>query len=80
MSKLANSDQATMDALDREKFEEAEGKIKTTFVYPPIPIRTSDWQATMDNEEPNDDGHMTVGHGATEAEAVKDLIEQVMER
>lgn len=78
MSKLANSDQATMDAIDRAKFEEAEGKIVTSYSHSPVPW--TDWQAHMENEEPDDDGMMTVGRGATEAEAVKDLIEQVMDR
>lgn len=79
MSKLAHSDQSTMDEIDRAKFEEAEGrKIITTFVYPPIPVRNCDWSAHLDGDEPDDDGRMTVGRGETEADAIKDLIEQVM--
>lgn len=50
-------------------------KIIATFIYPPIPIRTCDWQASYDSDEPDDDGRMVTGHGATEEEAVADLIE-----
>jgi len=49
-------------------------KIVAHFVYPPIPIRTCDWQAVYDDDEPNDDGHMPAGLGRTEADAVLDLI------
>lgn len=48
-------------------------KIVTSFDYPPIPIRTMDWSAHRDNDEPNDDGQMTMGHGATESGAIIDL-------
>ena len=44
--------------------------IQTTFVYPPIPVRSFDWQAYVDGYEPGD----ALGHGATEAEAVADLL------
>jgi hypothetical protein len=44
--------------------------IRTTFIYPPIPIRTCDWQAVRDDYEPGD----PIGHGATEAEAIEDLL------
>ena len=47
-------------------------KILTTYVYPPIPIRQFDWQAHYDGEE---DEQMDVGRGATELEAIVDLIE-----
>lgn len=50
-------------------------KVVTVFVYPPIPVRCCDWAAYYDDDEPNDNGHMASGHGATEAEAVLDLIE-----
>lgn len=45
--------------------------IKTTHVYPPIPIRTSDWCATRGNY----DLGCRVGWGSTEAEAIADLLE-----
>jgi predicted protein tyrosine phosphatase len=47
-------------------------RIVTTLVYPPIPIRSMDWQAHYAGEE---DEQMATGHGVTEAEAVYDLIE-----
>lgn len=51
-------------------------KIVTEFVYPPIPIRTSDWSAALDGYEPGD----CLGYGATEREAIEDLREQLEER
>lgn len=50
-------------------------KIRTDFIYPPIPIRSFDWQAVYDNDEPDDEGRMAHGNGATETEAIVDLIE-----
>lgn len=47
--------------------------VVTVHVYPPIPIRSFDWQAAFADDESNDDGQMTVGHGATEQEAIEDL-------
>ena len=44
--------------------------IKTSFVYPPIPIRSFDWQAFEDGYEPGD----ALGWGATEEEAIADLL------
>lgn len=48
-------------------------KINTNFDYPPIPARVLDWSAVTDNYEP---GH-PVGHGATEQEAIDDLLDQL---
>jgi hypothetical protein len=50
-------------------------RIRTDFIYPPIPVRQFDWQAIYDDDEPDDDGHMAHGNGATETEAIADLIE-----
>lgn len=47
-------------------------KIVTTYVFPPIPVRFMDWQAHYDGEE---DEQMATGHGVTEQEAVRDLID-----
>lgn len=47
-------------------------RIIATFVYPPIPIRSMDWQAHYAGEE---DEQMDTGHGPTAAAAVVDLIE-----
>lgn len=49
-----------------------ERRIVTTWIYPPIPLRNFDWQATFQGYEPGD----LVGHGETKAEAVKDLRDQ----
>lgn len=72
MSKLSHSCDETMRAIE---LREAEwGKIVTSFVYPPIPIRTHDWCAYREDDEPNDNGHMRQGFGATEDEAIADLL------
>lgn len=52
-------------------------KIITSFVYPPIPARDMDWQAHFDGDEPNDDRQMLVSRGATEQEAIEDLLELI---
>lgn len=61
--------------------------IKTNFDYPPIPTRSMDWSAydsdTYDAsyEGEDENGHhwksSPVGHGATEQEAIDDLLEQL---
>lgn len=71
MSKLAHSHQPTMDALEVERAK-AELGIMTEFVHPAIPIRQFDWRATYRSYEPGD----PMGHGSTEAEAIKDLLAQ----
>ena len=48
----------------------------TEFVNPPIPIRDCDWAATYDGDEPDDNGHMLIGRGRTEAEAIQNLKDQ----
>lgn len=57
-------------------------KLRTTFEYPPIPIRTMDWSAidedTYDGaEDSRTRGH--IGRGATEAEAIADLLDLLEE-
>jgi hypothetical protein len=54
-------------------------RIATTFDYPPIPIRCWDWAAYLADEYDGapDAGWQPVGHGATEAEAIADLLEQI---
>ena len=47
--------------------------IRTTYVHPPIPIRTSDWCACIEGQE--EDG--PYGWGATEVEAIADLKEKL---
>lgn len=50
--------------------------IKTDFIYPPIPTRNFDWQAALDGYDAGD----PLGHGATEIEAIQDLLTQLEER
>ena len=53
-------------------------KIVTQFVYPPIPIRQFDWSAIDDDSyDGADDSSCPVGHGATEQDAIDDLLEQL---
>jgi hypothetical protein len=50
--------------------------IELSFIYPPIPDRSCDWQATRkgyDEGEP-------IGRGRTPAIALADLLEQEMDR
>lgn len=53
-------------------------KIKTEFVYPPIPIRKFDWSAIDDDTY--DGPGSPIGYGYTEAEAIADLMEQLDDR
>ena len=48
-------------------------KVRTSFIYPPIPIRRFDWCAVDDETY---EGGCPIGFGATETEAVADLLEQ----
>ena len=48
-------------------------RITTWHAHPPIPIRTSDWCATFDGRE--EDG--PIGWGATEADAILNLLAEV---
>ena len=50
--------------------------ITTTHNPPPIPLRCFDWSATLADYDEGD----PVGYGATEAEAVEDLKEQMEDR
>lgn len=51
-------------------------KVRTHNDCPPIPVRSFDWSAVDDNY----DGGGAVGRGATEQEAIADLLEQIEER
>lgn len=53
-------------------------KIRTEHVYPPIPIRAFDWSAVDDDT--HDGPGSPMGTGATEAEAIADLKEQLKNR
>jgi len=50
-------------------------KIKTSFVNPPIPMRQFDWLA-VDDDTYDGEG-CPIGTGATEQEAINDLLEQM---
>lgn len=53
-------------------------KIVTHYDPPPIPPRQFDWTA-YDDETYDGEG-CPLGHGATEAEAIQDLMDQIEER
>lgn len=53
--------------------------IRTEFVYPPIPIRKMDWSA-IDDRTYGGDPRDAIGWGATEQEAIADLLAQIEER
>ena len=52
-------------------------KIKTTHAYPPIPVRYFDWLAYDDDTY--DGPGSKLGMGPTEEDAIRDLIEQILE-
>ena len=60
-------------------------KVRTTFEYPPIPVRNMDWSAIDDDTYDCDcdqDGFFStspIGRGATEQEAIQDLMDQLEE-
>lgn len=55
-------------------------KIKTNFDYPPIPTRKFDWSAIdEDTYDGVEDSHCPVGRGATEIDAIRDLLDQMEE-
>jgi hypothetical protein len=56
--------------------KQTERVIRTNYDWPPIPTKVFDWSAWIDGRE--EDG--PCGHGATEAEAIADLKEQLNER
>jgi hypothetical protein len=55
-------------------------KIITSFDYPPIPERHSDWSAVFDGYDGAEDAHDIIGRGPTELSAIADLLEQDRER
>lgn len=53
-------------------------KIRTEFIHPPIPIRCFDWSAVDEDTYDGAEDSRTrgqIGRGATEAEAIADLME-----
>lgn len=76
MSKLAHSNDETMAEIERAaRIAEIGRKVRTSYWTKPVPSDKFDWQAVFDDDEPDDDGRMMVGHGATEAEAIDELID-----
>lgn len=74
MSKLAHS--STVDMLKIEAA--ARGiRIRTHNEFPPIPVRCFDWSAIDDSTY--DGEGCPIGRGATEADAIADLLEQIEE-
>jgi hypothetical protein len=54
--------------------------IRTNYDYPPIPVRQFDWSAIDDDTyDGADDSSCPIGHGATEQDAIDDLLEQIDE-
>ncbi len=51
-------------------------KIETHYWAKPIPDRSCDWTATLDGYDAGD----PIGYGATEAEAIADLKEQIEDK
>jgi hypothetical protein len=53
-------------------------RIRTNYEYPPIPVRSFDWNAIDDDTyDGADDSSCPIGHGATEQDAIDDLLEQM---
>lgn len=54
-------------------------RIHTSFDFPPIPVRNMDWSAVTDNYDGAEDSSTRgqIGRGATEQEAIADLLEQL---
>jgi hypothetical protein len=56
-------------------------KVSTDLVFPPIPNRSMDWAAIDDNTyDGAEDSRCPVGRGATEVDAIDDLLTQIEER
>jgi hypothetical protein len=58
-------------------------KVRTSFEYPPIPVCNMDWSAVDDSTydaDCDEDGFFStcpIGRGATEQEAIDDLLAQI---
>lgn len=73
---FAKHESAATPAMENEMTT----KIITAYVFPPIPYRGNDWCAYSDDYDGAPDaGPQMVGWGATEAEAVADLKQQIEE-
>ena len=55
-------------------------RIRTHNEFPPIPIREFDWSAIDDDTyDGAEDSHCPIGRGATEQEAIDDLVAMLEE-
>ena len=52
--------------------------IKTSYVYPPIPIREFDWAAYFDDDCGCEECHALVSRGSSESIAITDLLQQML--
>lgn len=50
--------------------------VETEFIRPPVPSTQYDWMAYVKGEEDS----LPIGRGPTEAEALRDLAEQLADR
>jgi hypothetical protein len=78
MSKLAHSNQDTMDEIEQnnraaeergERSDPPDRKIIVHFVFPPIPSRAFDYCAMYDGDE------LATGYGETREQAIADLLD-----
>jgi hypothetical protein len=54
--------------------------IRTYHEFPPIPTRIFDWSAVDDDTyDGAEDSHCPIGRGATEKEAIEDLLSKITE-
>ena len=51
-------------------------KVTTEYIRPPVPSTQYDWMACVEGEEDS----LPIGRGPTEAEALRDLAEQLADR
>jgi hypothetical protein len=51
-----------------------EGRIVTSFDYPPIPVRCHDWSAVREDYDGAEDAHDPIGTGRTRSEAIAELL------
>lgn len=54
-------------------------RIRTDYWRKPGPTNQFDWSACFEDDEPNDNGSMLAGYGATESAAIEDLLRLVAE-
>lgn len=55
-------------------------KIRTSHDYPPVPFRNADWSAIdEDTYDGGEEDNCPVGRGATEQDAINDLVQQMVD-